>query len=212
MKRRDFIKKASATGLVAGSVSAPSIVSAKSALRWKMVTTWPKNFPGLGTGANYLAKTIKELSDGRLLIKVYGAGELVPALGIFDAVKRGMLDIDELEIVGELKITNFRRPPLNKTNLWHFRNLAVSVVKNKAKFILNGDSCIKCGRCADICPRKAIEMKGFPEWGIEKCIHCYCCQEVCPEEAITFEGGVKWWAKPFVAAAKKIVDKKRQGS
>ena len=26
---------------------------------WKMITTWPKNFPGLGTGAEFLAQTIK---------------------------------------------------------------------------------------------------------------------------------------------------------
>ncbi len=28
-------------------------------IHWKMVTTWPKNFPGLGTGAEALAKNIK---------------------------------------------------------------------------------------------------------------------------------------------------------
>ncbi len=57
--------------------------------RWKMVTSWPKNFPGLGTGAERLAKTIETLSDGRLTVKVYGAGELVPALEVFDAVHSG---------------------------------------------------------------------------------------------------------------------------
>lgn len=58
-------------------------------IKWKMVTTWPKNFPGLGTGAENLASKINELSNGRLNVKVYGAGELVPALEIFDAVSRG---------------------------------------------------------------------------------------------------------------------------
>jgi TRAP-type mannitol/chloroaromatic compound transport system substrate-binding protein len=57
--------------------------------KWKMVTTWQKNFPGLGTGANTLAKYVEEMSSGQLQIKVYGAGELVPALGVFDAVSRG---------------------------------------------------------------------------------------------------------------------------
>lgn len=60
-----------------------------SSFKWKMVTTWPQNFPGLGTGANYLAETIQEMSNGRIEIKVYGAGELVPAFEIFDAVSRG---------------------------------------------------------------------------------------------------------------------------
>lgn len=57
--------------------------------QWKMVTTWPKNFPGLGTGASRLAESIGQMSGGRLTVKVYGAGELVPAFGCFDAVSRG---------------------------------------------------------------------------------------------------------------------------
>ncbi|MAF17021.1 MAG: ABC transporter substrate-binding protein [Marinomonas sp.] len=58
-------------------------------IEWKMVTTWPKNFPALGTGAEKLATSITEMSGGRLKVKVYAAGELVPALEAFDAVSRG---------------------------------------------------------------------------------------------------------------------------
>ncbi len=58
-----------------------------------MVTTWPKNFPGLGTGANTLAKYIEAMSGGRLQVKVYGAGELVPASGVFDAVSGGTAEM-----------------------------------------------------------------------------------------------------------------------
>ena len=60
---------------------------------WKMITTWPKNFPGLGTGAEFLAKTINEMSNGRIKIKVYGAGEIVPAFEIFDAVTAGTAEM-----------------------------------------------------------------------------------------------------------------------
>lgn len=56
---------------------------------WKLVTSWPKNYPGLGTAPEHFAKAVREMSGGRLLIKVYGAGELVPALGVFDAVSLG---------------------------------------------------------------------------------------------------------------------------
>ena len=54
-----------------------------------MVTTWPKNFPGLGTGAEFLAEQINVMSGGRIHVVVYGAGELVPAFEIFDAVAGG---------------------------------------------------------------------------------------------------------------------------
>jgi len=89
MKRRDFIQKIAIGGVAAGSVLAAPAVHAKKTIKWKMVTTWPKNFPGLGTGANKLAKLITEMSGGRLKVKVYGAGELVPAFEVFDAVSRG---------------------------------------------------------------------------------------------------------------------------
>jgi TRAP-type mannitol/chloroaromatic compound transport system substrate-binding protein len=58
-----------------------------------MVTTWPKNFPGMGTGANKLAELIGQMSGGRIEVKVYGAGELVPAFEIFDAVSRGTAEM-----------------------------------------------------------------------------------------------------------------------
>ncbi|WP_226644011.1 TRAP transporter substrate-binding protein [Microbulbifer variabilis] len=61
----------------------------KELFEWKLVTTWPKNFPGLGQAPERFAKNVEKMSSGRLKIKVYGAGELVPALGIFGAVSEG---------------------------------------------------------------------------------------------------------------------------
>ncbi|MDH5611563.1 MAG: TRAP transporter substrate-binding protein, partial [Gammaproteobacteria bacterium] len=89
MKRRDFIKSAALGGVAASSLVAPAVVSAKETIQWKMVTTWPKNFPVLGTSANKLAELIEEMSGGRIKVKVYGGGELVPAMEVFDAVSRG---------------------------------------------------------------------------------------------------------------------------
>ncbi len=94
MKRRDFMKKAGAGSLLAGSmVAASAIAGTGQKHKWKMVTTWPKNFPGLGTGANNLAKLITEMSGGRIKVKVYGAKELVPAFEVFDAVSRGTAEM-----------------------------------------------------------------------------------------------------------------------
>ena len=90
MKRRDFINKASVGAMAAGgALMASGAAHAKAKFKWKMVTSWPKNFPGLGTGANQLAKMINEMSGGRIKVKVYGANELVPAFEVFDAVSKG---------------------------------------------------------------------------------------------------------------------------
>ncbi len=94
MQRRDFLKKAAAGSIAAGTALAASTpVHAKAEYKWKMVTTWPKNFPGLGTGANKLAELITEMSGGRLTVKVYGAKELVPAFEVFDAVSSGTAEM-----------------------------------------------------------------------------------------------------------------------
>ena len=60
---------------------------------WNLVTTWPKNFPGLGTGAQRLADHITAASEGRLAVKLYAAGEFVPAFESFDAVREGKAHI-----------------------------------------------------------------------------------------------------------------------
>ncbi len=57
--------------------------------RWKMVTTWPPNFPVLGEACTYYADIVKAMSGGRIEIRVYGGGELVPALEVFDTVRTG---------------------------------------------------------------------------------------------------------------------------
>jgi TRAP-type mannitol/chloroaromatic compound transport system substrate-binding protein len=81
-----FIVRSCGGGQFAQTNSIPGIISEKK-YRWKMVTTWPPNFPVLGEGCNLFAQWVKEMSAGRMEIKVYGGGELVPALESFDAVR-----------------------------------------------------------------------------------------------------------------------------
>jgi len=102
MKRRNFISVVGAS--VVGALLAACTPSDKPAdnaqnaqttapvqesFEWKMVTSWPKNFPGLGEAPERFAKEVKRMSSGRLTIKVYGSGELVPPLEVFDAVSQG---------------------------------------------------------------------------------------------------------------------------
>ncbi|MBL9034713.1 MAG: TRAP transporter substrate-binding protein [Rhodospirillaceae bacterium] len=94
MKRRNFLTgagMAAGAAALAGGVAKPAI--AQERLEWKMVTSWPKGLPGLGTGAERLAERITKASDGRLTVKVFAAGELVPATGCFDAVAQGSAEM-----------------------------------------------------------------------------------------------------------------------
>ncbi len=107
MDRRKFVKSAGAAGLAgtAGLLAAcgnrtemadcagEAAAQSSETFEWKMVTTWPRDFPGLGTGANHLAEIIGILSDGRLTVKVYGGNELVPPFEVFDAVQRGTAEM-----------------------------------------------------------------------------------------------------------------------
>lgn len=92
MKRRTFIKTTAGLGtaIAATGFAAPAI--SQNRVRWKMVTAWPKNFPALGTGTQRIANAIEQMSDGRMEVKVYGAGELVPAFEVFDAVREGVAE------------------------------------------------------------------------------------------------------------------------
>ncbi len=59
----------------------------------RMVTTWPKDFPGLGDAAELTAQFITEMSGGALRVKIYAVGELVGAFDAFDAVSGGSADL-----------------------------------------------------------------------------------------------------------------------
>ncbi len=90
MKRRDFMKTA-AVSAVASTLATPALAQGK--IQWKMVTAWPKNLPGPGVAAQKLADRITALSGGRIEVKLFAAGELVPGRGVFDAVSQGTAEL-----------------------------------------------------------------------------------------------------------------------
>lgn len=67
--------------------------AATQTYHWKMVTTWPPNFPIFQEGVERFAADLRKMSDGRLDIKVYAGGELVPPLQTFDAVSQGTVEM-----------------------------------------------------------------------------------------------------------------------
>ena len=92
INRRNFIKKSSIPVFGAAALSSFN-VHASTTTELNMVTSWPENFPGIGLGANRLAQRIESLSNKRIKVNVYSAGELVPPFGVFDAVSSGTADL-----------------------------------------------------------------------------------------------------------------------
>ena len=84
MKRRKFLKTAGlgATAAAASTLAAPAI--AQGVKDMVIVSTWPRDFPGLGLSAQRLAARITELSDGKLKTQYFAAGERVGAFDSFD--------------------------------------------------------------------------------------------------------------------------------
>ena len=98
MKRRHFVGGlAAAAGVAACSNETkdkqPAASTSNEKFEWSCVTSWPPKYPGMGMGVEHMAERIEAASNGRLKIKVYGGGELVPALECFDAVSRGVTEM-----------------------------------------------------------------------------------------------------------------------
>ena len=89
MKRRDVLKTgvAAALGTAGAAISAPAI--AKSRIEINMVSTWPRDFPGLGTGAQRFAKNLNDMSAGRIKVNYFAANERVKAFDSLDEVSSG---------------------------------------------------------------------------------------------------------------------------
>ncbi len=90
MKRRTFL--AGGAGLAAAtSLAAPAI--AQGRVQWNIASAFPKAAPGVGTNVTRFAEMVATMSDGRIQLEVYGAGELVPPFGVEDAVQQGNVPV-----------------------------------------------------------------------------------------------------------------------
>ena len=87
MDRRSFIKTAGVGVAGAAALATPALSQGKKTLT--IVSTWPRDFPGLGLSAQRLAARITELSEGRLTTEYFAAGERVGAFDVFDEVASG---------------------------------------------------------------------------------------------------------------------------
>ncbi|WP_366556266.1 TRAP transporter substrate-binding protein [Aquibaculum sediminis] len=94
--RRNFITAGGgaivgAAAVASTGLSAPAI--AQDVRELNMVTSWPKGAPGVGVNAERFARRLERLSGGRLAVRFFGAGELVPPFEVLDAVSGGTADL-----------------------------------------------------------------------------------------------------------------------
>ncbi|MEC9434052.1 MAG: TRAP transporter substrate-binding protein [Pseudomonadota bacterium] len=87
MERRRFLTGAALGGAAAVSLAAPAIAQARKEMI--IVSTWPRDFPGVGMSAQRLADRITTLSDGAIVTQYFAAGERVGAFDAFDEVASG---------------------------------------------------------------------------------------------------------------------------
>lgn len=69
------------------------------------------------------------------------------------------------------------------------KNLILSAmwsILGRKELKIDLDKCVKCGKCAKLCPHHAIILNGDHQYMIqnESCIRCYHCKENCPKQAI----------------------------
>lgn len=92
-RRRLVGAAAGALALGAAGSALPRPAIAQQRYEWRMVTAWPPDFPGIGTGVKRMVDWIGRMSDGRLTIRLHWAGEIVPAFEVFDAVADGTAEL-----------------------------------------------------------------------------------------------------------------------
>ena len=91
MERRSFIKKAAA-GAGAGVIAAPAIAAELPAINWRLASSFPKSLDTIYGAADTFTKRVSQLTGGKFNIRVFAAGEVVPGLGVLDAVQSGTVE------------------------------------------------------------------------------------------------------------------------
>ena len=103
LERRDFLRKAAVgaagAGLIAGCGDAGSAGGAAVAeaavqgpeINWRMATSYPPSLDILDGSARLIADRVSSITGGRFNIRVFAAGEIVPALQVMDAVQQGTI-------------------------------------------------------------------------------------------------------------------------
>src|SRR6058998_1411851 len=92
MRRRSFLTTGG-VGLSAATIAAPAIAQSPPEIKWRLASSFPKSLDTLYGGAEILAKRVAEATDNKFQIRVFAAGEIVPALQVLDAVQNNTVEM-----------------------------------------------------------------------------------------------------------------------
>ena len=130
-----------------------------------------------------------DLVCARLICQRDGGKEAARVKMLGFAAQRGLCPVssDEVEILGDnpdsFTVSDFIQPD---TNLKKWFDVIPKWLSPRPE--INVKKCVGCGRCAAVCPAKAIviatEGKKVAKISRKDCIHCFCCQELCPIHAV----------------------------
>ncbi len=91
LPRRNLKSIALSAFLVALLAAPVTQTNAQEKIRWKVQSTFNTAWPALGDPIAYLAKTLDKATDGRIKLKVYEPGKIVPPLEITPSISKGDL-------------------------------------------------------------------------------------------------------------------------
>ncbi|WP_448187235.1 TRAP transporter substrate-binding protein [Azospirillum sp. sgz301742] len=92
MKRRQFLTTAgvgAAAAATTATIAAPAIAQSMPEVKWRCASSFPKSLDTIYGAAEEVARRVSDATDGKFQIRTFGAGEIVPALQVLDAVQNG---------------------------------------------------------------------------------------------------------------------------
>lgn len=92
MERRKFLAATAAGGTVS-LVSAPAVAQSLPTINWRLASSFPKALDTIFGAADTFTSRVSSLTGGRFNIRVFSAGEIVPAFGVLDAVQSGTVEM-----------------------------------------------------------------------------------------------------------------------
>src|SRR4051794_41531164 len=93
MKRRDFLKVSAAGAAAAATVASPAIAQSSPEIKWRLTSSFPKSLDTIYGGAEFLAKQVAEMTDKKVHIQVFQAGELGSGMQALDATSENTLEM-----------------------------------------------------------------------------------------------------------------------